>query len=235
MRIIICDGDPTSAEQYRRYVEALARRRDPDCLVEVLDSGERLLFEFSDEPDEADVSYMETDFPGKMDGVAAAAQLREVGFRGEIVFLTNNAERVFDSFEARPFQYLIKESTPQEKFDDVLTRAMDSAHRRKRETIALACAGAVRNIPLEEILYFLDSQRIVEVHYGDDIFEFYTTLDKLENQLYGKSFARVHRRYIVNTDRIASAKSTELVLDNGESIPVASRYSKTLKEILMPQ
>ena len=223
MRIIVCNCN----EDENKEVERLIREYLPEeesCEIEALESGEKMLFELSDEPNEVDLIISDTDFDGKMDGMDALKQLREIGYDGEIIFLSAEKERVFESFAVRPANYLVKGEIEEDKTMNAILSALETAAKRKREMITFACAGEIKNIALEDILYFEVTNKIVEVHYGEDIFEFYSTMKKLENQLYGKGFKRTHRSYLVNEKHIRTMKGSEVILDTGETVPLNSKY-----------
>ena len=118
-----------------------------------------------------------------------------------------------------------------DKFATVLEGAMLRARDAKRERLTLACAGDVRNIPIDEIVYFEVSDRIVEVHYSGEVFEFYSTLDKIENQLYGRNFIRSHKSFLVNAEHIDIVRGNEIVMDSGDIIPIGSKYAKYFSEV----
>ncbi len=230
MRIVLCDSDKSVTASYRKFVESRAQEMG-GAFVEEADSCEKLLFELSDEPNEADVIITDTVFEGKMDGIEAMKQLRDIGYIGEVIFLTNEKERVFESFDVRPCNYLLKQNVSLDKFATVLEGAMLRAKDAKRERLTLACAGDVRNIPIDEIVYFEVSDRIVEVHYSGEVFEFYSTLDKIENQLYGRNFIRSHRSFLVNAEHIDIVRGNEIVMDSGDIIPIGSKYAKYFSEV----
>ena len=230
MRIIICDSDSNTIETYKKFVEVRSENFGRGR-VDDMNSCEKLLFELSDDPNDADVIIMDTAFEGKMDGIETIRQLREIGYTGEVIFLTDEEERVFESFDVRPFNYLIKSRVTLEKFSDVVDGAIRSAMDRKRERLTLACAGDVRNIPVDEIVYFEVSDRIVEVHYGEEVFEFYSTLEKIENQLYGRDFIRTHKAFLVNARHVDTVRDGELVTDRGDIIPIAPKYAKFFGEV----
>jgi DNA-binding LytR/AlgR family response regulator len=97
--------------------------------------------------------------------------------------------------------------------------------------MTFACAGEIRNIAVEDILYFEVVQRIVEVHYLGEVFEFYSTMPRLENLLYGKGFIRSHRGFLVNSEHISYIMGDEIILDNDETVPLNSKYAKNVKEV----
>lgn len=232
IRVIICDDEKMFIDKYRDELQKIAQQNDVYVEIEGFTSCEKLLFEISDNPDTVDLIYMDVDFGNRMDGMNASQQLRRIGYTNELVFLTKNKEQVFNSFEVEPMYYMVKSMTDSKKMETVFMRAVEKQSRRKQEYIALSCAGDNRNVPLDSIHYFEIVRRIIEVHYDDQIFEFYSTIGKLENMLMTKGFLRVHRSFLVSMKHIAGIKGAEITMDNGDTIPVGRTYMKSLKEAL---
>ena len=84
---------------------------------------------------------------------------------------------------------------------------------------------------LSDINYFEVQNRIITVHYESGSFEFYSTMSKIEESLFGKGFVRIHRAYLVARRYIQTITSGEVKLLNGVSLPVGGRYSANLQEI----
>ncbi|MGI6722503.1 MAG: LytR/AlgR family response regulator transcription factor [Anaerovoracaceae bacterium] len=232
MRIIICDDDTAFVEECKKNIADIAAGNSFTAEVEGMASGERLLFELSDEPNSVDLILMDINFQEKMDGVIATRKLRDIGYTNEIVFLTKDKSRVFEAFDVDALNYVVKGVTSPEKCESILLTAVEKSRSKKREMIALSCAGDNRNIPIDSIFYFEVVRRIIEVHYDDEVFEFYSTIGKLENLLFDKGFIRVHRAYLVSSAHISSVRSSELTLDNGETVPVGRTYAKQVKEFM---
>lgn len=232
IRVIICDDEEMFIDKYKEELQQIAQQNEVYAEIEGFTSCEKLLFEISDNPDKVDLIYMDIDFGNRMDGMNASQQLRRIGYTNELVFLTKNTEQVFNSFEVEPMYYMVKSNTNLEKMESVFMRAVKKQDKRKQEYIALSCAGDNRNIPLGSIYYFEIVRRIIEVHYDDQVFEFYSTIGKLENMLMNKDFLRVHRAFLVSMKHIAGIKGSEITMDNGDTIPVGRTYMKSLKEAL---
>ena len=230
MRIILCDQNIDEIKKYAFVLEKNLDMLSQETSIETVDSGEKLLFEFSDEPDDADLIVINTEFEGKMKGMDAIKQLRDIGYSGEVIFLTNDEGSVFDSFKVRPADYLIKSKVSAREFFYSVKNAAEYARKRKREMLTFSCAGEIRNIAVEDILYFEIVQRIVEVHYLNEVFEFYSTMPRLENLLYGKDFVRTHRAFLVNRSHISYVMGEELIMDNDETVPLSPKYAKGLKK-----
>lgn len=235
MRIIVCEQNKEKTEELisalKEHLEKMPAGPEGNEL-QMLESSEHLLFELSDEPDDADLIITDIHFEGKTDGIDAVKQLRDIGYTGEVIFLTDDKDSVFRSFDVRPADYLIKEDVDEDKFLEAARDALEYARKRKRDMLTFACAGEIKNIAVEDILYFEISQRIAEVHYGDEVFEFYSTMAKLENQLYGKGFVRTHRAFLVNAAHISYLRGDELVMDNEEAVPLSQKYAKELDLVI---
>ena len=62
------------------------------------------------------------------------------------------------------------------------------------------------------------------IHYTKGSFEFYSTMMRMEEQLYGKGFVRSHKSFLVNLRWIRAVDSNKVTLDNEESLPVGKKY-----------
>ncbi|MDD5986370.1 MAG: LytTR family DNA-binding domain-containing protein [Eubacteriales bacterium] len=231
-RIIICDDDRQFLKDYEEQLRDIARQNGIKSSIEGCSSCEKLLFEISDDPNAVDLIYMDLDFGDRMDGMRASQQLRRMGYVNDIVFLTKDREQVFDAFEVDPMYYIVKGSADREKNAAVFLKAAGRHRKKNREYLSLSCAGDNRNIPVDSILYFEVVRRIIEVHYDEQIFAFYSTIGKLENLLAEKGFQRIHRGYLVSLAHVAAIKGGKLTMDNGDVLPVGRTYSKELKERL---
>ncbi|MGI6257570.1 MAG: LytR/AlgR family response regulator transcription factor [Anaerovoracaceae bacterium] len=230
MHIIICDDDQSIIREYTNLLEKLDKKYDLQLKVSGYISGEKLLFELPENPNAVDLIYMDIHFGNKMNGMETAKTLRDSGYANEIVFLTVDRGRVFESFDVDPLHYFIKEDIGTEKFEEVLLKAKKRVDARQEEVLTLTCAGETRNIPLKNIHYFEVVQRIITVHYEGETFEFYSTMGKLENLLTKKGFVRIHRAYIAAFRQIASMKNNEVVMRDGTRLPVGRTYSKSLRK-----
>ena len=92
--------------------------------------------------------------------------------------------------------------------------------------------GKERRVDLDKILYFCSNHRIIEFKdLENNIGAFYRRLDEVEAALLGIGhFVRVGKSYLVNKNHILSMENKELILSNGEKIPVSKAYRKNMEE-----
>ncbi len=106
----------------------------------------------------------------------------------------------------------------------------------KKENDMFLCESGKNNIrkviPFREISFFEIWKRIISVHYnGGEVFQFYSTMEQIENQLLHRGFVRIHRSYIVNMSYIMQFEQNVLILKTGEKIPIGATYMKQMKQV----
>lgn len=223
MRIFICDDSAEQLSLCKKTLANLSSQHGVHASIKTFPSGDALLFEAEDAYTTLDLVYLDIRMPG-LNGLETAKRLREIGYLGDIVFFTYTADFAIDGYDVSALHYVVKEQTSNEKFEEIFLRACERKQRRESEVLVLTCAGESRCVPVEEIRYFEIQQRIVTVFYRDERFEFYSTMMRLEEQLYDRGFVRTHKSFLVGKRYIRSIDSTRVLLDTGEKLPVGKRY-----------
>jgi len=223
MNIFICDDSAEHTSLCKKTIQQLSLRHDVHAKIKTFPSGEAMLFEAEDAYATLDLIYLDIHMPG-MDGLETAKRLREIGYLGDIVFFTVSPDFAIAGYDVNALHYVVKDKTSEAKFEEIFLRAYERKQRRESEVLVLTCAGESRCIPVEKIRYFEIQQRIVTVVYDDDRFEFYSTMMRLEEQLFNRGFVRTHKSFLVSKRFIRSIDSTRVLLDTGKELPVGKRY-----------
>ncbi len=223
MNIFICDNCAEQTSLCKKTLQHLANRHGVHAKIRSFPSCEALLFEAEDSYATLDLVYLEINMPG-LNGLETAKRLREIGYLGDIVFFTVTPDFAIQGYDVNALHYVLKDKTSAEKFEEIFLRAYARKQRRESEVLVLTCAGESRCVPLEDIRYFEIQQRIVTVVYADQRFEFYSTMMRLEEQLFNKGFVRTHKSFLVNKRFIRSIDSARVLLDTDEELPVGKRY-----------
>lgn len=231
MMILICDDSATQTSLCKKALLHLAQRHDVHVKIRTFPSGEALLFEAEDLFTAVDLIYLDIRMPGP-DGLETAKRLRGMGYIGDIVFFSVTPEYAIAGYDVSALHYVVKDQTSAEKFEEIFLRAYERKQRRESEVLVLSCAGESRCVPVDTIRYFEIQQRIVTVYYGKETFEFYSTMMRIEEQLFDKGFVRTHKSFLVNKRYIHSIDSARVLLDTGEELPIGKRYyAESLKSI----
>lgn len=94
-----------------------------------------------------------------------------------------------------------------------------------------------RVIGFDQIDYLEAARNYVVVHADGHEFLVRDTMASLERKLSGASFARSHRSFIVNLDKIAEIRSSDsgsfqVALTTGAQVPLSRRYREQFKSVL---
>lgn len=117
-----------------------------------------------------------------------------------------------------------------------------SAMQRKQHTsnpndaststkLVVKFAREIHLVPVETIDYIESIRRKVFIHSEDGVYQMYSTMRDIIAKL-PESFLRCHNSYLVNSERVVTVRSTEIVLTSGSKIPMSKRYAKEARERL---
>lgn len=228
--IYLCDDNEVLLNRYKQQITDLTVKHSIEHCITTFTSGEQLLFHLSENPNTADIIYLDI-LMDKMNGLEAAKKLRETGYNGEIIFLTSSEEYVFDSFDVNPLYYILKDSgNEQSKFEESFLRGISLTSKKATEFFICANRAEKKQIPLHLISYFEIRSRVVTVHYdGPKVFEFYCSMESLLSQLSRNSFIRCHRSYVISLKYIDTIEAKDVILASGIKIPIGATYMKDLK------
>lgn len=235
LKIAICDDDSKWIERFKKTLLTLARKHSVKIEVISYTNGEALLFDFANLSKQADAIYLDIHMGG-IDGLQTARELRKMGSKKEIVFLTYDKEPVFEAFDVKAFHYIVKNVTSDKKIESIFVELIENLENKNQEFISFSFGGKNRDVAISEIRYFQVDVRVITVYFGkSDSFCFYSTMGKLENALCDKGFMRIHRSVIVNTAYIKNATYQEVTMQNGTKLPVGRYYWQELKEVVQWQ
>ena len=230
LKIALCDDNRSTIRRYAELISQIAERHQIQIELSYFYSGESLLFHYSEAPEQTDIIYLDI-MMGKTDGMETARKLRECECKAQIVFLTSYEDYVYEAFDVNALQYLLKENTSAEKFEEVFLRAAELASKKEEELFTFEFDGKTSAVPVHQISYFEIWQRIVTVHYGGGkTAKFYDSMEHIENKLSGKDFVRSHRSYLVHLPYIVTFKQQTVQLKTGEIVPIGVTYVQSLKK-----
>lgn len=230
IRFAVCDDEKIAAEAVRIRTEEILAEAGIGCSAKCCGEARELLALLSEE--RFDLVFLDIDMPG-IDGIELAKVLKEGGERPpEIIFVSNRADRVFETFAVQPFRFIRKE-----RLNETLEKAVLDyvGYVRENETGILfefsnrASLCAVR---LKDILY-IESRRNVQylnTAFQKEPIRLNATMDDLEAKLSGYDVARIHRGYLVNFEHVRKITQEEAVLKDGTRLLVSRRRYPEIRE-----
>jgi DNA-binding LytR/AlgR family response regulator len=231
MRILICDNDNEYALKCKTWLMELAKKHDVEVKVDIVESWEKLLFDYSDKYTTMDLIYIEYS-NGRLSGPEVAQKLRDYGFIADIVFNTNDESHIGDGYDVKALNYLIKGKTGRAKFEKVFLEAVQNAKERKTKILTFSCGNEEISIPIEHILYFEVKGHMITVNYYQrnklEQFSFYSTLRELCEKLDDKEFIHSHKSFLISSRHIIKRTANQIEMVNGDIIPIGREYRKNV-------
>lgn len=166
--------------------------------------------------------------------------------RPQIIFSTAYSEYAVEGFKVDATDYLLKPYGYNE-FLKAASKALKQAELQKsayqksvpkEETVFIKCDYKTRRIVLNDITYIEGESEYVRIHTSDGKNILYlSSMKAILETLNSKRFIRIHRSYIVNSDRIKEAsKSAVYLVVNDDSdqqikeVPIGEQYREELRK-----
>ena len=207
MRALIADDEPLLRAELR---DALAQVWPELRIVAEAADGRRALdAALAHRPE---VAFLDVSMP-HLDGMAAARQMRERGYAGEIVFVTAYDEYALRAFDARAIDYLVK-PLEAERLGETVTRLKArlaaapvtpaaAAQPESSPWLRVTRGSNTQLVALEDIacLRAVPGYTQVVTRDGEHLVE--QALKTLQQRLDPQCFVQVHRSAIVNLHHVA--------------------------------
>lgn len=228
MRILICDDMPKEAEKIENLIKAYGEKKniefETDCFSNISDILSALT-----QKCEYNAVFLDIYMDG-LSGMDFARLLRKKNSSISIVFFTSSKEYALEAFEVNAIQYLVKPVT-YEALENALNIIFQNMLKNEA-VISINTEQGSLKIKLSDIIY---SQ--TQYHYQQIVLSNGEKLKvrisnaTLFEQLDGKGcFVKAGSSFIVNMQYIMTFSGTDIILDNGEKIPVPRRSFSQIKK-----
>lgn len=185
-----------------------------------------------------DVIFLDIDMPS-LSGMQLAEVLAGLAKPPAIVFVTAHSEHAVKAFEVAAADYLVK-PVEIDRLRLAIERLSATEMQAERvERIPVEKAGRKILVNVDEIYYVMAKDDYSYIHTDSERYLSTISLAQLETRLEQSGFFRVHRRYLVNLDRvkeIAPMYGGTLLLtlrDSAETqVPVSRRRVPSLRKAL---
>lgn len=229
MNITICDDRENELENIKRIVSEYAKAHAElsikiDCYLNPLD-----MLESINKNGVPDIALLDVCMPGIL-GTEVAKELKTKSEDNtDIIFLTTSSDFAVEAFALHVNDYLTKPFT-RERLTDTLDRIIEK--RKRRLFVSVTSGREIHRIDLYQVLYMEAKNHNVEIYLksGKNI-KTHTTLADMKSMFDNvKGFISVGASYIVNLRCVQSILQTELIMVNGQNIPVPRRLRNDVKE-----
>ncbi len=225
MRIAVCDDNQLDRDIIKDFLHTYMTEKSIPNTITEYENGKNLIYDI-EEGRYYDMIFLDI-FMDHILGMDIARKLRNVGYTGNIVFLTSTAEFAVDSYEVEASGYLLKPHD-YEKLCRLLDRIID---RTNIGHFQVSVRNTIYSIPFGEIVYVESRNNICILHRSDGSeYTIYKKLSEVELQLNESRFLRCHQSYLVNMSYISKADS-QFELTTGDVVLIRQRSQKEIRRI----
>lgn len=222
LRIAIVDDELDFLMKLRDMINKYCPDSDKLNIYE-FGSGEKLLYNFK--RNMYDVIILDVEMEG-LNGLETATKIRSYDNLVIIVFLTSHQEFALQGYEVKAFRYMLK-SQPEPMYQRQLQSVFNEYHQTHL-TFPIQLKNNIRNILINDIIYFEVFKRTIVIHTAIGEFEFYGKLKEIESDERLINFVKPHKSYYVNLSYIDNISKNALIMKSNDIIPL----SRNLKQIV---
>lgn len=213
MRIAICDDEACERRGIQEYV--LRYFSGENVQIDEFPSAKGLLDAAQDTRFDLVLLDIEMEHPT---GFEAAQALKRTGDSPCIIFVTKSQAYSVRGY-GLAFRYLVKPLNW-----SLFCQAIDAFRlEHQANTLSFRMDDYQIAVPVKSILYIESFGHTAVVHTKERQYTFRATLLELRARLPRGCFAAPQKSYLVNMHYILSASTTDVILENGEHIPISRR------------
>ncbi|MDR3070772.1 MAG: LytTR family DNA-binding domain-containing protein [Propionibacteriaceae bacterium] len=225
VRIAIVEDSVLELDALANYLEGYCSDRGIAAEIALFTTGEALLEAASGR--DFDLLFLDIFLPG-ISGVELARHLRERDQNALIIFTTVSPDFQSEGFDVWASGYIVKPATPEK-----LARAMHACRflleRASRVVKIPDSGGADIQVPAADLVYAEVYYKRTVLHTTRGEFTTRVPLTLLEERLGGTPFLRCNRSFIVNMSHVDDVLSDDLLMRNGDRVPIRQRGRREVK------
>ena len=230
LKIAILDDDKTALMISTSAVEAFLKEKNAE--YRVFSFSNPLNFLASAKEEKFDLSFLDIDMP-EMNGLSVANELAAISKYGQIIFLSQREDLVFECLKFHPFGF-IRKSKLIDDFSLMMNQFFQTVSNNESNETKIDFFDKTKtySFKIKDIVYIEGDRNYQKVVLKDKSSQnIRVPLGTLEEKLREHGFLRIHKGYLLNYLYIRSIESEEVYLTTGTSLPMA----KKRKEEIMKQ
>ncbi|BAL00207.1 putative two-component response regulator [Oscillibacter valericigenes Sjm18-20] len=233
LHIAICDDMPQELERAGSLLKKYACEHMHDEIKTDFFSAPLELLTHVAEKGGFDVLLLDIYMPGII-GTEAARELRAMGDKCQIIFLTTSRDHAIDAFSLDAAHYLVKPYSEKEFFA-ALDKVMDKFIKKDEICITIKSTEGISRVDLNKLVYAETDNHVQKLYLSDGKV---ISVRKSSSELFElleeePRFYKCGSTYIINMDYIVELTSRNVAFSTGARIPILSRKYMELRKLYM--
>lgn len=225
LNIAICDNDPIHVRTLRENIERYMAETGTEFGLTEFYDGSELLENYDPR---WDVIFLDIQMD-QVDGLTAAARVREIDTKVHIFFLTSFVQYALEGYRVRAVNYLVK-PLKYARLRSELSRLPAGCGQADDPYIIVKNDAGTYKIYYKDLRYLETSGRNLMLHTGERSIICYRTMREMEEMLKTYGFSRCHSGFLVNLMFVRHVEKYEITLLYGENLPISQPRRKQFME-----
>lgn len=230
-KIAICDDIKSTCDEIKDIILNISKGNlSENISIDIFYSGEALISDIREEENLYDLIFLDIELGGKINGVEVGRIIRGEmdDYITQIVYISskNNYDRQL--FDVQPLHFLQKPIDVIKIENDIKLAIKIS--RKENRFFEFKNLRNITKVPYKDILYFESRGREIILVSCKTQYIFYNNIHSL-SKILPDFFIYPHRSYLVNYELITCFKFEELVMSNGDVIPISRNKRKEIRNL----
>lgn len=218
IKIAVCDDEKSQLKYLCGIIKKWSADSQKECSLYAFKSAEEFWFSYG--KNRFDIAVLDIQMAGQ-NGMELARELRKLNDKISIIFVTGISDFIGEGYDVNAINYLMKPVEEKKLFSALDSSCEKRAGRGKKilfETSDGTCAVYEDNIEYVEAI-----SHCTALHTDTETLEIPNGINAVMSKFAPDKFIKCHRSYGVNLKCVKQIIKYEILLDNGEKVPVSRR------------
>lgn len=227
LRIAVCDDEIVQQKVMQALLQKYFEENDILAEVKFYSSGQEYLKEKKSEILKTDIFLLDIFMP-ELNGIDIGKELKSIGAKGKIIFITAGNDFITEAFEIQAFSY-IQKPVIYEKFSKVMNSVIKSFEKTRYMDVVVD--REKQRIYLDDIEYVETLGRRLVIYRQDEGVETYLSVKNFMDEYGEEDFLQISRYVAVSKSKIQRIVGRSLYLMNGRELSISEKYLPTTKKL----
>lgn len=223
IRIAVCDDEERVLHSTLNMLKQYNKEK---LAIDCYGSGEELLQSSL----QYDIILLDIDMK-ELNGIETAKRIREKDREVKLIYITNYSDYSMFAFAVHAFAYLLKPLKKEDLFAQLDEALIYGLPKDDKELEFSAIEGIVR-IKTSQILYFEYMERQVLIHTEKRVWHLRQRIADIDSMMREYGFVMPHKSFVVNLYAVRSISGYDIILTDGNSIPLSQKKSTEFRRAL---
>jgi len=230
INIALIDDDMDFHPVLCRHVERFFREKEKLHELRLYNNPTEAVYDLKNGK-HCELYFLDIEMP-EMDGFELAGKIRQEAPGAYLVFLTSHEELAAEGYDFKALSYIPK-SLLEDSMDRTLQRFWTEYHSTYNKAYQIVTDTRFEQLEYDDIIYLYREKNNTVFVLKDREVRIRKSLKAVFDDLGTDGFLFVERGYVVNIEHIVRLVNKEIVVRNGETLPIGRTYEIKVKNAIL--